>query len=505
MKNPSLSRLLLTCLIASSPLLIAEEKMKNHEKDKSDEKGLHLEPVDGEVTIAGNRVSYTVTADTLTLKSDDGEDRASIFHVSYVRKVGKDEAADRPITFAFNGGPGSSAVWLHLGALGPKLVPTSPDGTLPLTPPVTLIDNAYSVLDVTDLVFIDPVSTGYSRSEDPKKNGEFHGLEGDIESVGDFIRRWVTENKRWSSPKYLLGESYGGIRAAGLADHLQRRFGMSLNGVVLLSSLLDFRTLQGSDGDFIMNQVYLPAMSAVAHHHNKIDRGRDELLAESRAFAAGPYASALFAGNTLTQAEIQNLAKKLSELTAIPASIWEETNLRLSPTRFRRELLRDSARVAGRFDGRVAWDAHTKDADFPTYDPSYAVAYGAFSTAMLAYLTDELGANEIAMPYEILTGKVRPWKWNSENSVVNVSGRLQSALRENPHLQILVMGGLTDLATPPSGIEYSFNQLVNLPQSARDNIEYTYYDAGHMFYLNQPDLIKMREDLVKFYQKKKGE
>lgn len=505
MKSRRLRYLFLTCLLTSTATLLAETDEKTKNKEKTAESGLNLKPIEGEVTIEGQQVAYTVVADTLTLKTDDGDDRASVFHVSYLRKVGEGSAAKRPVTFAFNGGPGSSAVWLHLGALGPKLVPTSPDGTIPLTPPVTLIDNPYSILDITDLVFIDPVSTGFSRADDPKKKQEFHGLEGDIESVGDFIRRWVTENKRWSSPKYLLGESYGGIRAAGLADHLQRRYGMSLNGVVLLSSLLDFRTLQGGNGNYVMHQVYLPAMAAVAHHHGKIDRNREELLAEARAFASGPYASALFAGSTLTQGEMTNLAAKLSELTAIPAAIWEESSLRLSPTRFRRELLRDSGKVAGRFDGRVAWEAHSKDSDFPSYDPSYAVAYGAFSTAMLAYLTDDLGANEIAMPYEILTSKVRPWKWNAENSIVNVTGRLQSALRENPNLQILVMGGLTDLATPPTGMEYSLNQLVDLPKSARENIEYTYYDAGHMFYLNEPDLIKMRDDLVQFYQKGRAE
>lgn len=501
MKIPLLRNLLFICLLAPHPFLYAEEQ----EKDKSNDFGISLGSYDGKVAIAGKEIDYTVKAETLTLKAENGDDRATIFHVSYLRKGDAKDSAKRPVTFAFNGGPGSSAVWLHLGALGPKLVPTSPDGTAPLVPPVTLIDNPHSILDITDLVFIDPVSTGYSRPKDEKKKGQFHGLEGDIESVGDFIRRWVTENKRWSSPKYLLGESYGGIRAAGLSEHLQSRYGMSLNGVVLLSALLDFRTLQPRNGDFLGSQVFLPAMSAVAHHHGKIKRDREELLAEARAFASGPYASALFAGSTLTQAEVTTLAKKLSELTAIPASIWEETNLRLSATRFRRELLRDAGKVAGRFDGRVAWDAQTKDADYPTYDPSYAVAYGAFSTAMLSYLTDDLGADSVMMPYEILTSKVRPWRWNSENSVVNVSGRLQTALRENPNLKILVMGGLTDLATPPSGIEYSLNQLVDLPTAARANITYTYYDAGHMFYLNEPDLIKMRNDLVEFYQQKPGE
>ena len=471
-------------------------KMKKKEEDKSKSENISLEPVSTEVQIDGQTINYTVTADTLILKGEDDKKRASIFHVSYLMK--DTEAKDRPVMFAFNGGPGSSAVWLHLGALGPKLVPTTKDGTETLPPPVTLIDNPHSILDVTDLVFIDPVSTGYSRPEGESKGGEFHGLRGDIESVGDFIRRWTTEHKRWSSPKYLLGESYGGVRAAGLAEQLQSAYGMNLNGVIMLSSLLDFRTLRGSQGNYLDKQVYLPAMAAVAHHHGKIDRNREELLAEARLFASGPYASALFAGASLEASEVQTIANKLAELTGVSADLWIETNLRLSSTRFRRELLRSEGKVLGRFDARVAWPAQTKDSDYPMYDPSYAVAYGAFSTSMLAYLTDDLGGNEIHNTYRILTSKVRPWKWNTENQIVNVSDRLQSAMTSNPNLRILVMGGYTDFATPPSGIEYTINQMVDLPKQSRDRISYVYYDAGHMFYLNEPDLIKMRKDLVKF-------
>ena len=492
MKLLSLSSLALTFLL----LPLSAEDKEEKKKAETDSEAISLAPVEAEVTIAGKVIKYTVTADTLMLKADDGKERASVFHVSYLKK--DTEAKDRPVMFAFNGGPGSSAVWLHLGALGPKLVPTSPDGTETLPPPVTLIDNPHSILDVTDLVFIDPVSTGYSRPEGDTKGGEFHGVEGDIKSVGDFIRRWTTEHKRWSSPKYLLGESYGGVRAAGLAEELQSSYGMSLNGVVMLSSLLDFRTLHGAQGDYLVNQVYLPAMAAVAHYHGKIDRNRDELLAEAQLFANGPYASALFAGATLTNAEIKTLATKLAELTGVSPELWIETNLRLSPTRFRRELLRDENKVLGRFDARLAWPAQSKDSDYPSYDPSYSVAYGAFSTSMLAYLTDDLGGNEIHHPYRILTGKVHPWKWNSENRVVNLSSRLQSAMTDNPNLRVLIMGGYTDFATPPSGIEYTLNQLVDLPKQSRDRISYVYYEAGHMFYLNEPDIIKMRVDLVEF-------
>ncbi|MEM9080433.1 MAG: peptidase S10 [Verrucomicrobiota bacterium] len=489
----------LACLLLLTHLAFTAEDPPKDQKneDKTPPTTQPTEPVtkDASVTIAGQQVDYSVTASTLTLKTDDGKERASIFSVTYLRKT--DQPANRPVTFAFNGGPGSSAVWLHLGALGPKLVPTSPDGTQTLPPPITLTDNPHSILDVSDLVFIDPVSTGYSRAEKDAKPADFHGLESDISSVADFIRRWTTENNRWGSPKYLLGESYGGIRAAGLAEHLQARYGMTLNGVVLLSSLLDFRTLRSNQGDDLMHLVYLPAFAATAHYHQRIERDRDELLAECNALAAGPYASALLAGTDLGPDEAKALANKLAELTAIPAPLWLESNLRLSPSRFRRELLRDDNKVLGRFDSRVAWPAQSKDSDYPSYDPSYSIVYGAFSTAMLAYLSNDLGYTP-HFPYEILSRKVHPWKWNSENRIVNLSNRLQTALRDNPDLRILVMGGLTDLATPPSGILHSLKHLLDLPPSARQNISYTEYEAGHMFYLNEPDLAKMRTDLLEF-------
>ncbi len=456
------------------------------------------EPVvrEATATIAGQLVPYKVTTGKLQLLDDEGEPRASIFHVSYER-TGVTDRSKRPVMFAFNGGPGSSAVWLHLGVLGPKRVELPGDGTLPPVPPARLIDNAFSILDVCDLVFIDPVSTGYSRTEKETKAEEFHGLEGDIRSVGDFIRRWITEHDRWSSPKYLLGESYGGIRAAGLAEHLQSRYGMSLNGVVLLSSLLDFRTLITSQGNDLAYSSFLPAFTGTARFHNKIDGDRDALVEESARFAFTDYAAALIAGNSLDPAVRETVATKLEELSGLPAAFWIKHDLRVSPSLFRSELLRDEGKVLGRFDGRVAWDAPAPADQFPSYDPSYSLALGAFSTTMLDYLGRDLGWKE-ERPYEILTSKVQPWKWGSENSIVNLSGRLATAMRDNPHLRVLVMGGYTDLATPPEGIAYSVRHMLNVREDLRKNVSYTFYDGGHMFYLNPPDLEKTRDDLVEF-------
>ena len=450
------------------------------------------------VVIDGREIDYKVTAAKLQLKKEDGQVRADIFHLSYER-TGIENPAERPVLFAFNGGPGSSAVWLHLGALGPRLVPTTPDGTEALEPPHRVIPNPHSILDVADLVFIDPVSTGYSRTGKDTKSSEFHSLDGDVESVGDFIRRWITEHGRWGSPKFILGESYGGVRAAGLAHHLQSRYGMSLNGVVLLSSLLDFRTLRDGEGDDLDKLVYLPAFTAVAHYHGKIKGDRDQLLKQARAYATGEYATLLLRGTELDDKTRQHCAKRLSELTGITPAIWIETDLRLSSTRFRKELLRREGKVLGRFDGRVAWPAGSKDSDYAEYDPSYSLAYGAISTAMLDYLTRDLGWQE-ENPYEIISGKIHGWKWGSENRYVNLTGRLCSAMRHNPSLRVLVLCGRTDLATPSGGIEHSFRHMFSIPKERRDAVTFEYYDAGHMFYLNDPDLAKLRRDLVQFVQ-----
>ncbi len=458
------------------------------------------EPVvrESSVMIDGKKVPYKVTTGKLQLKADDGKARASIFHVSYERTDTKD-AATRPVMFAFNGGPGSSAVWLHIGVLGPKIVKLPGDGTTAAFPPARVVDNPMSILDVCDLVFVDPVSTGYSRAEKDVKPGDFHGLDEDIESVGDFVRRWVSEHDRWASPKYILGESYGGIRVAGLSNHLQSRYGMSLNGVVLLSSLLDFSTLQSAQGNNLAYEVYLPSLTGTAHFHQKIHGDRDALVKESTVFAFGEYAAALLKGNDLEQATRLALAEKLARLTGIDAAIWLDHDLRLDPGTFRCELLRKEGKVIGRFDARVAWDTTDKSADSAEYDPSYSLAYGAFSSAMLDYLGRDLGYKE-DQPYEILTPKVNPWRWNTSNEVVNLSSRLAAAMRDNPHLRVMVMGGRTDLATPPEGIAYSIRQMLNLPRSVRKNITTAFFDGGHMFYLNPPDLVKCRASLVEFIQ-----
>ena len=485
-------RFALIAVLSLCPLHAQDEEKKKDPQKEEITKATHQDSV----TIDGKKIEYRATAANLLLKNSKDENRASIFHVSYER-LGIKDRSKRPVMFAFNGGPGSSAVWLHLGALGPRIVPTTEDGTQTLPPPNAVIENPHSILDLVDLVFIDPVSTGFSRTAGDTKAGEFHSVNGDIKSVGDFIRRWVSENDRWASPKFLLGESYGGIRAAGLSEHLQNEHGMTLNGVVMLSSLLDFRTLRTQRGDDLSYQIFLPAMAGISHYHKKVAGDRNELVEKARAYAHGDYANALLKGAAISKDEKTAVAKELAKFTGLPAELFLETNLRLSPTRYRKELLRSEGKVIGRFDARTAWPAISQDSDYAGYDPSYSVVYGAFATGMNDYLSRTLNWQG-HHPYKILTGDVHPWDWNSNNRVLNMSSPLENALRENPNLRVLVMVGYGDFATPASGMQYSVDHLFRIPEARRKAIEYAWYEAGHMFYLNQPDLEKMRLDLVKF-------
>ncbi len=447
------------------------------------------------VTIAGVEVTYAATTGKTVLRNRDDEAIASIFYTSYVR-TGEEAQGIRPVMFAFNGGPGSSSVWLHLGILGPRRIEFSEDGTKAMKPPARLIDNEFSILDKCDLVFIDPVSTGYSRATKDSSEKDFHGLDADIEAVGDFIRIWLTENQRWSSPKYLCGESYGGVRAAGLSDHLQKRYGMQLNAIILLSALLDFRTILESDGSQLSHQIYLPAFATTAHYHGKVDGDRDELIERARSYAFKEYGLALLKGVEIGEEEQITVAKNLAELTGIAAEVWVRERLRISPSEFRAELLRDEDKVIGRFDSRVAQPAPDATVDQAEYDPSFSLAIGAFSTAMLTYLSEELGWTE-DQPYEVLNS-VWPWDYGSGNRIVNMTAALARAMRDNPDLRVLVMGAYADLATPPEGVEYSFRQALDISPAARERVNFEYYEAGHMFYMNLDDLNKSRSDLLEF-------
>lgn len=450
--------------------------------------------------MGAQRIDYTARAGTLALRNELGEDKASVFFVSYFRNDIEDPRL-RPLTFSFNGGPGSSSVWLHMGAFGPQRVLMQEEGHA-LPPPYGLVDNEHSLLDLTDLVFIDPPTTGYSRaapSEDPK---QFHGVEEDIEWVGEFIRLFTTRYERWGSPKFLAGESYGTTRAAGLARHLQQRHGMNLNGVLLISSILNFQTARFDTGNDLPYPLFLPSYTATAWFHKRLpaelQRDLRQALQESERFALGDYALALMQGSNLSAQDRQKISGALSRLTGLSSSFIERSNLRVPLRRFVKELLRDQRKTVGRLDSRFTGvDADAAGETFE-FDPSYAVIQGPYTAVVNDYVRTQLGY-ESDLPYEILTARVRPWNFGpAQNRYLNVAEDLRRAMSENPHLKVFVASGYYDLATPYFATDYTLSHL-GLEPPLQENISVRYYDSGHMMYIQEASLEKLKRDVTQFF------
>jgi carboxypeptidase C (cathepsin A) len=466
------------------------------------------------VTIGGQEISYTVTTGTLVLKEEtektgdkagesEGEKpKASIFFVAYTRNDVEDRI-QRPITFSFNGGPGSSSVWLHLGALGPRRVSMGDAGNL-LPPPYGLDDNPESILDVTDLVFIDPMLTGYSRAVVGEKAKEFLNFKKDIESVGDFIRLYTTRYQRWLSPKFLIGESYGTTRAAGLSGYLQDRHGLYLNGIMLVSSILDFGTADFHPNNDLPHILYLPTFAATAWYHHQLDAALQKdlhaLLDEVEAFALGEYAIALMKGATLTAKERAAIVKRLARYTGLSADYLDRVNLRPEIMRFTKELLRNQRRTVGRLDSRFTGIDRDSGGETFEHDPSMSAIIGPYTAAFYDYVRRELKF-ESDLPYEILNFKANEqWSFaQHENRYVEVAETLRKAIAINPHLKVFVANGYFDLATPYFATEYTFNHL-SLDPSLQPNISLGYYEAGHMMYVHDPSLVQLKQDLAAFIQ-----
>ncbi len=450
------------------------------------------------VTIDGHKIDYDAVAGTMVLKDDAGKPQASIFYTAYT-KTGEDPAK-RPITFCFNGGPGSSSVWLHMGALGPRRVALSDDGHA-LPPPAKLVENEWSILDLTDMVFIDPVSTGYSRAADEKNAKQFHGVQEDLNSVGEFIRLYTTRNGRWKSPKYLAGESYGTTRASALANHLQSSLGMRPNGILLISAVLNFETIRFDDGNDLPYTLFLPSYTSTAWFHKKLEpelqKDLKATLAEAEAFAQGEYEQALRKGLQLSDSERKAMAAKVARFTGLSPEFVLRNDLRVEGQRFMRELLRDRGQTVGRYDSRYLGKDATDAGERPEYDPSYAAVQGTFTEGFNAYVNGELKF-ESDLPYEILTGKVQPWNYGTAtNRYLNVAPALRSAMATNPSLRVFVANGYYDLATPYTATRYTFDHLGS-DRKLLDRVTMTYYDAGHMMYVNKPSLVKLKKDIASF-------
>lgn len=467
------------------------------------------------LTLNGETMAYTVTAGTIVLKQEtekegasEGEKpKASVFFIAYTRDD-VENPVTRPLTFSFNGGPGSSSVWLHLGVLGPRRVVMSDLGDLP-PPPYKMVENEFSLLDTSDLVFIDPVGTGYSRAVTGEKDKEFHAFKKDIESVGDFIRLYTTRYGRWLSPKFLIGESYGTTRAAGLSGYLQERHGLYLNGIMLVSSILDFGTADFQPGNDLPYILFLPTYTATAWYHKKLDAALAtdlrQTLREVEHFALNEYALALLQGDALAGAERARIVSQLARYTGLSPEYIERANLRVEIFHFTKELLRDEKRTVGRLDSRFKGIDRDQTGAMVENDPSYTNIIGPYTGALYDYVRRELKF-ESDLPYEVLSLKVnQQWSFGEhENRYVSVADTLRAAMSINPHLRVFVANGYYDLATPYFATEYTFNHL-GLDAALRGNVVMGYYEAGHMMYIHLPSLAKLKGDLAGFMREAIGQ
>lgn len=466
------------------------------------------------VTIQGKPIAYTAIAGTHILNEErfgegdkkdvyEGEKaRVEIFYTAYLKKD-VDDVRERPITFAFNGGPGAPSLWVHMGLLGPKRVALNEDGS-PLPPPAKMIENEYSILDQTDLVMIDPVGTGFSRAVSGDKPKDYWGWKKDVESIGEFIRSFIAANGRWGSPKYIAGESYGTTRTTGLADYLSDKHGMYLNGIILISTALDFMTLDFFDGNDLPYVTFLPTYAAAAWYHGKIapkyrNYSLERVISDSASFAEDEYLSALFAGDRLRDDYKRSVAKKLADWTGLSLKFILDSNLRVPMDRFGKELLRSEGKVIGRFDARFSGPDKDGAGQSPSYDPSDSELSGVFAGALNDYLNRELNY-KTEREYTISNELWRIWDYKEfQNRYLQLEEMLRDTMIRNKFMRVWVLNGYYDLATPFFASEFVFNHL-NLPEPLRQNIIMTYYEAGHMMYVHQPSLVKFRRDAEAFFK-----
>ena len=458
------------------------------------------------VRIGGIEVPYTATAGTLVMRHPTGKPRADVFFVSYVRDD-QTNVGTRPITFFYNGGPGSASIWLHMGALGPRLVPMASEGFQP-APPYRLVDNAYSLLDVTDLVAIDPVATGFTRAAKGEDLKQFYGVRQDIQFFSEFIQLYLTRFDRWASPKYLLGESYGTVRSAGVAADLQARLKIELNGVILVSSVLDFMTLASFGREKPANDMhyvgFLPTYTVTAWYHNKLPADLqddfEETIQKARDFAFGEYLLALTKGNRLSREENEAMAEKVARFTGLSPEYVGQANLRVNPRRFRKELLRDQRLIVGRLDSRfVGIDADAAGEE-PEFDPSDTAVGGAFTAMFNDYVRRELKWETDLQYRSYDFGR----KWElPQGRYLNLTDSLRYVMARNPFLRVFVANGYYDVATPFGATEWTFDHL-GFEQTYPERVSMVNYRAGHMMYIHPDVLRQFKRDVAAFIQASNG-
>ncbi len=453
------------------------------------------------VTVGSRKLNYTVTTGYMPLKNaTSGDIEARMFFMAYTLE---NPPAGRPLMFSFNGGPGSASVWLHLGALGPRRIKMLDDGLMP-PPPYEMEDNQQTWLTETDLVFIDPIGTGYSRAVRPELAAKYFGVNGDIESVGDFIRMYLGRNERWMSPLYVVGESYGTTRAAGLSNHLFNR-GIALNGIVLVSAVLNFQTIRFADNNDLPLVLILPSYTATAWYHKKLApvlqaKTVEQVAQEARQFAANEYAPAMLRIDQLTDRERDALATKFSSLTGLSKDFVERNNFRVELGEFNKELLRSERRTTGRLDSRFKGIDRDSAGTGPDGDPSMNAIRPPYTAAFNQYVRTELGFKTDTEYFILGGGITTPWNYNVTNQYADTSVSMKDAMAKNPYMKILVAQGYYDLATPFYAAEYTISAL-NLDASLKKNISWTYYDSGHMMYIEKNSLKKLKDDAAAFILK----
>jgi carboxypeptidase C (cathepsin A) len=453
-----------------------------------------------ELRLTGKLLRYTVTTGRLSLKNEKGETEAHVFFMAYVADPAG-EPGQRPLTFSFNGGPGSSSVWLHLGALGPRRVRMLDDGGMP-QPPYELVDNENTWLDLTDMVFIDPVGTGYSRAATPELGRKFFGLEGDLASIAEFVRLYLSRYERWGSPLFLVGESYGTTRAAGLSGLLVERYGVAFNGIMLVSSILNFQTTRFTKGNDLPYVLFLPSYTATAWHHKKLaaDLQADlrKALAEAEAFAANEYMLALGRGDALQYVERALVLERLSRYTGLSKEFLDAANLRVTQPEFCKELRRSERLTVGRLDSRFTGIDEKASGERPGFDPSMAAIRPPYTSMFNDYVRRSLGYKS-DLHYYILGGGIGPWEY-PEGRFPDTSESLRSAFSQNPSMRVFVASGYYDLATPYFATRYTLDHM-GLEPSQRERISTSDYEAGHMMYIRKPDLARLRADVGAFMAK----
>jgi carboxypeptidase C (cathepsin A) len=447
-------------------------------------------------------IKYTATAGTLPIRLDDGKVAARMFFVAYT-KDGED-AKTRPISFLYNGGPGSASVWLHMGSFAPRRAQMADEGFQP-APPYQLVENENSLIDVSDLVFVDAIDTGFSRAMEGVNNAQFHGQEGDIRAFGEFIAEYLKTYSRWPSPKFLIGESYGTIRSAGLSAELQSRHGIELNGIVLVSSLLTYQTLSPAPDNDVAYAVQIETFAATAWYHKKLAADLQQktvklVVDEARTFAFGEYLQALSKGHTLDDAGRAAMAERLARFTGLSAKFILAANLRIDSARFRKELLRDRRLVVGRLDGRFTALDLDAAGERQEFDPSNTALAGPYVAMFQDYVRNTLKwESELRYP---TSGNVRPWTY-VQNAYMDMTEALRQSMAKNPSLRVFVACGYYDMATYVGGAEFNFTHLA-YDRQITDRVSFGYYEAGHMMYIRPSAHKALKQDVAGFIRAAAG-